>query len=1166
MNCKRLFLHLASLMAVFALNLPASAAVVESERKVPLAYDVDVVVVGGSSAAASAAIEAAKAGAKVFLLAPRPYLGDDLCGTMRLWLEDGEAPTTPLAKQMFAIDAEPEEPPSQLPTQALRFSYNADLPSANPHKDTSPPSKLADGKWGKPETESVQYDGDVTLTADLSDAKELREAWIILYDKRGSTFTPQKVSLAISEDGRRWQEIGVTNCPEPQQDLVTVKFPLKAKARYARFIVQRAPEATRVLIGELVLLGPEVIASAPKQPVAKAVRRPARPAVVKRVLEEALVDANVDFLFSCFPSDLLRDDSGNIAGVVMANRAGRQAIRAKVVIDATPRATVARMAGARFTPYPAGEHLFQRVVIGGELQSGPQLSGRNTGFSVRHTQGKGAPVDAPLYEYTLRLPMKDDSFASFAEAEQRARDLTFHPAQVEGADMLFQIPPDYLDQPLPPAKEWPGAEKIPLTAFQPSGQPRIFLLNGCAAVSRDWAGKLLRPLAFMDIGRRIGAEAARLAKSIPAAAAVRVAEGSPFKDLPDLGLYPGDIREFLSGVRPIQRGLPTVSSPARQLPVLGMYDVVVAGGGTGGAAAGIGAGRGGAKTLLIEYQYGLGGVGTLGHISRYYHGFRGGFTAEVDKGIAAIGATNFVEGKVEYWRRANRKAGTEIWFGAMVCGAVVDGNVIKGVVVATPHGRGLILAKTVIDCTGNADVAAAAGAECDYTGSADVAVQGTGLPPLGPGADYVNTDWTFADDTDVVDFWHHYILARQKFKTAYDVGQLIDTRERRRIVGEVTISPMDIVLERRWADTVNQAQSNFDTHGFTVHPFFFAMPPDREELYAHVPLRALVPKGLEGIVVTGLGVSAHRDAMPVIRMQADVQNQGYACGRAASMVAHSATYIRNVDIKELQKHLVEIGALPESVLTESDSPPYSKEKVAAAVMVLGQSAGEKGKVDGPIQDREALAVVFSQPREAIPLLETAYGRATGPAKLAYAHILALLGSQKGADTLIEKIKGTPSFDKGWNFTGMGQFGRSMSELDCYIVALGNTKDPRALDVVLEKLALLDSKTEFSHHRACAMALESLRDARAAAPLAALLAKPGMTGYATTTLAEARQHLRPSSTDTIQRNESLRELILARALYRCGDYQQVGEKILRKYAQDLRGHYARHALAVLAERR
>jgi hypothetical protein len=37
------------------------------------------------------------------------------------------------------------------------------------------------------------------------------------------------------------------------------------------------------------------------------------------------------------------------------------------------------------------------------------------------------------------------------------------------------------------------------------------------------------------------------------------------------------------------------------------------------------------------------------------------------------------------------------------------------------------------------------------------------------------------------------------------------------------------------------------------------------------------------------------------------------------------------------------------------------------------------------------------------------------------------------------------------------------------------------------------------------------------------------------------------------------------LYRCGDHEGLGEKILKEYASDLRGHYARHAAAVLEEK-
>ena len=104
----------------------------------------------------------------------------------------------------------------------------------------------------------------------------------------------------------------------------------------------------------------------------------------------------------------------------------------------------------------------------------------------------------------------------------------------------------------------------------------------------------------------------------------------------------------------------------------------------------------------------------------------------------------------------------------------------------------------------------------------------------------------------------------------------------------------------------------------------------------------------------------------------------------------------------------------------------------------------------------------------------------------------------------------------------------------------------------------------SHHRAVAMALETLGDPAAAEPLAQVLSKAGMSGHAYTDIEKVLATMPASPTDNTTRERSLRELILARALYRCGDYQGLGKRILQEYAGDLRGHYARHALAILQE--
>ncbi|HWQ93490.1 MAG TPA: FAD-dependent oxidoreductase, partial [Clostridia bacterium] len=868
------------------------------------------------------------------------------------------------------------------------------------------------------------------------------------------------------------------------------------------------------------------------------------PMQVKRTLDQALIKAKVPFLFWCYATELLRDAHGKPAGVVISTRSGRQAVFAKVIIDATDRANVARLAGAQFTPYPTGPQKFTRVVVGGAPRhgNGLRLLPRATPLTITDRKGEAFPV----HEYEVTAPMRNASFSAFAEAEQLARDLTWSPEAVDSAEVLFQVPPDHFRSRQAFAGPWLGTDKVPLACLQPEQEERIFVLGGCADLSREAAAALLRPVNQMALGARVGRAAAALATKEPELAGIRIA-GKPCPTP-----RPGMIRE-VAIEQNHRAGAKRMAESTYGIPVLGEYDVIVVGGGTGGAPAGIAAGRQGARTLLIEYLHGLGGVGTMGYIASYYHGNRVGFSTEVDKGVVAYGekirpgAWN-PEHKGEWFRNALRKTGVDVWFGVLGQGVLMDGQRVIGVVVLTPHGRGVVLAKTVIDSTGNADVAAAAGATCRYTDATDVAVQGTGLPPRELGQKYTNTDYTFVDDTDIFDIWRVLVTAKMKYRGAYDLGQLIDTRERRQILGDFFFSPMDMVLQRTFPDTIVIARSNFDTHGYIVHPLFLIRPPHREDIDVRVPWRCLLPRGLEGIIVTGLGVSAHRDALPCIRMQPDVQNQGYAAGVAAAWISKQGCSTRELDIKALQKHLVTVGNLPESILQETDNFPLPKERVADAVRRVAN-------------EYDGLEIVLAQFDDAQPLLRQALATAPDKERLVYAHILGMMGDAAGAEVLADTVKNR-SWDEGWRYTGMGQFGASMSPLDSLITALGRTRSTVGLEAILNKVRQLGPNSEFSHFRSIAMALETLADKSAAQPLAELLQKPGLGGHAVTTIGAALGNNPTSSTDTTIRNRALSELYLARALYRCGDYQGLGEKTLREYSRDLHGHYARHAKAVL----
>ena len=1120
------------MVIAFAVCGPTRAASVnESAREIPVAYEVDVLVVGGSTGAVAAAVAAAQSGADVFLAAPRPYLGDDMTATLQLWLEEGEQPTTDLARQIYSDEAEMQygSDPNAMP-----FSYQTDIPSSGQHRDSNPPGKLSDGIWGDATRQSVQFDESVEITADLGARKEVAEVRLFAYYRAGeANFKVERVIFSTSDDGESWQQAAEVEF-RGSEECGPLSAPIGAPTRYVKLNVVKPDNVSRILLGEI-----EIVAPAAEKPTGPKEFVTPRPMHVKKTLDDALLAAGVKFLYGCYPTDVLRDGSGNPCGIVMANRAGRQAVVAKVIVDATDRATVARLAGAEVSPFPGGVQTFKRVVIGGEILAGENMTAR-----VIDPPFRGGPggKEYQIIEYTLEIPVAEDTPACWAAADQLARSMTYHPEQQFTSDALFQVPPDAVSADASASQEAPrNVIRELLRPFRPRGVRGVYVLGGCVDVPREQAAKLLRPVMLMATGSFLGKAIGEMVHGQDPPGGVHV-PGEMAKN----PAATGDVGELLVGVRPVQE-LDTVPQQARSLPVLGRYDVVVIGGGTGGAPAGIGAARYGAKTLVVEYLQGLGGVGTTGAIAGYYWGNRVGFTATVGGGTRWI-----IEEKKEWYRSELLTAGADIWFGTLGCGAFVDQGQVKGAVVVTPQGRGVVLADVVIDSTGNADVAVAAGSKYRYTDHTELAMQGTGLPPRDLGAKYKNTDFTIADETDVVDIWHLFVYSKDKYAEAFDQGRLVDTRERRRIVGDFTMNILDQVLERTYPDTIEVAYSNFDTHGYTIAPYLELEHPGKQGYYISLPYRCLLPTGLKGILVCGLAVSAHRDAVPMIRMQPDIQNQGYAAGRAAAMCVADGVDLRDVDIRALQNHLIEIGNIPESVLTDQDSFPLPAERIAAAVESI---------TDG----FSGVAVLLAQPDLARPLLQEAYARAEGDDKLVYAHVLAVLGDDTGVETLIAAVRGADAWDEGWNYVGMGQFGRALSPLDQLIVALGRAGDRKAVPVIVEKLKTLTAEDEFSHHRAVALALELLGDSQAAKPLAGLLTQPGMAGHVHYTIEDAREKDQASDggTNAVQtRRESLRELSLARALYHCGDYGNVGTQILTKYTEDLRGHFSRHAKAVL----
>jgi ribulose 1,5-bisphosphate synthetase/thiazole synthase len=887
------------------------------------------------------------------------------------------------------------------------------------------------------------------------------------------------------------------------------------------------------------------------------------PLQVKKTLDKALLDAGVTVLTGSYVTDVLTDGGGAPAGVVMANRSGRQAVRAKVVIDATERGAAARAAGAAFTPFPSGEYEVSRVVIGGNApKSGGKIRKHDDwkpDKEVFQLSGK-TPISPALYECTFTVRFADGGARAFAEARQQAADRTFDAMQLDAADRFHFVAPDQIRSEKALTGDWPGAAALNLGALRPAKVPHLYVLGPMADVPRRAAAEFAKPAAAIEVGARLGRQAAAEAKARGAPTDVRLrgkaaaASGTP-----------ADLREVRGTLTaPYANASGTVPADARPLPVLAETELVVVGGGTTGGPAAVGAVRNGIKTLVVEQLYELGGVQTAGMICGYYYGHQRGFTSEIDEGVKATGRWKS-QAKGEWYRASVRQGGGEVWFGGMATGALLEGKKLRGVVVVTPEGeRGVVLAKAVIDATGNADIAAAAGEPTEFYRPEELINQGVGQAVIRLGAGGHNNDFAFVDDTDASDLCFFGLRTRQMTEAGWDVSQLVNSRERRRLVGVYQMKALDFLTARTFPDTIVQFRSRFDLHGWASGDFFMhknIRTRNHVTLEANGPYRALLPQTTDGLLVAGVGMSAERDAMSILRMQPDLQNQGYAAAYAVYLALKEGCELRDIPVKALQKHLVEKGVIPESVLADRDSYPIPDDtlKLASHDVMFNYSG---------------LQYLFAEPERAKPHLLAKYRELSTHSSgrdpevsLVYAHVLAALGEPAGEQELIDWVK-----THGRGDTWIEGLGSGANRMDAYLLALGRIKSKKTVPVIAEKIldaAKPTTNTRPDHYRVLALTCQMIGEPALAAPLARLLEAPGIAGHAIKMSAQIPPVPGYDSRSNYSNQEKMRvprEINLAAALYRLGDHEGKGETILKAYAADPRGFYANYARRVLAERK
>ena len=172
----------------------------------------------------------------------------------------------------------------------------------------------------------------------------------------------------------------------------------------------------------------------------------------------------------------------------------------------------------------------------------------------------------------------------------------------------------------------------------------------------------------------------------------------------------------------------TFSFPTRSIPLSDSWDVIVAGGGPAGCTAAAAAAREGAKTLLIEVSGALGGSGTSALVPSWcpfsdkerviYRGLAERVLNECKEGMDHV-KPNHVdwvpidpERLKRVYDRLVTSAGAQILFNTFLAAVEPDERGgVSTIVIGNKGGLSALQAKVFVDCTGDADLSAWAGAE-----------------------------------------------------------------------------------------------------------------------------------------------------------------------------------------------------------------------------------------------------------------------------------------------------------------------------------------------------------------------------------------------------------------------------------------------------------------------
>jgi FAD dependent oxidoreductase len=436
-----------------------------------------------------------------------------------------------------------------------------------------------------------------------------------------------------------------------------------------------------------------------------------------------------------------------------------------------------------------------------------------------------------------------------------------------------------------------------------------------------------------------------------------------------------------------------IREPEREVPVRGDYDVVVLGGGPAGIAAAAAAAGAGRHTLLVERYGFLGGMGTAagvtnfcglfanvhGDIRRVVHGIADELLDRIDR-LGGLNEPHLVLGKTKaqaYDTAAYKIAAdefllarnVELLFHALACGVIAgrDGE-IAALLLETKSGRVAVRGKVFVDCSGDGDLAAWAGAPFEL-GDADgnllfptTMFRLNGVDPRAAGDAWAaiprlmqeaerkgarfprkgaivrpmahpqewrvnvtqirNAAGKAVDGTDADDLSAGEIEGRRQalaffeflkrdapgFAASYivDIPPQLGIRETRRVSGHYRLSGEDVVACASFADTIGVNGWPIEAHvAGDVQWRWPDIPGSRG--FNHLPYRMLVPRAARNLLVAGRCASMTHEGQSAARVSGGCFVMGEAAGTAAHLALAGNAAPADIDVGALQAMLERNG-------------------------------------------------------------------------------------------------------------------------------------------------------------------------------------------------------------------------------------------------------------------